>query len=59
MYRAGDQIGAWSYNGLMAMGLGLSTLAFVNVPVAGLWLMMGLALGWAQRKKEAGRGAPA
>ena len=51
VYRAGDQTGAWSYNGLMAGGLSLSALAFVNVPVAGLWMLLGLGLGWAQRQK--------
>jgi len=54
VYRAGDQTGAWSYNGLMAMGLSLTALAFVNVPVAGLWMAMGLGLGWAQRKRAGG-----
>ncbi len=52
VYRAGDQTGAWSYNGLMALGLSLTTVAFVMVPVAGLWMSMGLGLGWAQRKRE-------
>jgi AAA family ATP:ADP antiporter len=57
VYRAGDQTGAWSYNGLMAMGLGLSALAFVNVPVAGIWMIIGLGLGWAQRRRADGGGA--
>jgi ATP/ADP translocase len=54
VYRAGDQTGAWSYNGLMAMGLGLTALAFVNVPLAGLWMATGLGLGWAQRRRAGG-----
>lgn len=63
VYRAGDQTGAWSYNGLMAMGLSLTALAFVNVPLAGLWMAIGLGLGRAQRRRaehmEAGPPAPA
>jgi AAA family ATP:ADP antiporter len=51
VYRAGDQTGAWTYHGLMATGLTLSAVAFVNVPVAGIWLFLGLGLGAAQRKK--------
>jgi AAA family ATP:ADP antiporter len=51
VYRAGDQTGAWTYHGLMATGMAVSTLAFVNVPVAGLWLFLGLGLGVAQRRK--------
>ena len=51
VYRAGDQVGAWSYDGLLAAGLGLAAIAFVNVPVAGLWLGAGLALGAAQSRR--------
>ncbi len=62
VYRAGDQTGAWSYNGLMATGLSLTALAFLNVPIAGMWMAMGLGLGWAQRRKartSPGLGDPA
>jgi AAA family ATP:ADP antiporter len=51
VYRSGDQVGAWSYNGLMALGLGLSAIAFVYVPVAFIWLGAGAALGVAQNKR--------
>ena len=51
VYRAGDQVGAWSYDGLMAVGLGLTAIAFLNVPVAGVWLGAGLVLGAAQNRK--------
>jgi ATP:ADP antiporter, AAA family len=54
VYRAGDQVGAWSYNGLMGLGLGVAALAFLNIPVAGVWLGVGLVLGWAQRKRAEG-----
>jgi AAA family ATP:ADP antiporter len=57
VYRAGDQTGAWSYNGLLAMGLSVTALAFVHVPVAGIWVAVGLGLGWAQRRR-AGGGEP-
>ena len=56
VYRLGDQVSAWSYRGLMALGFSLSAIAFVVVPVAGLWLVVALALGRAQRAK-AGSGA--
>jgi len=51
VYRAGDQVGAWSYDGLLAAGLGLTAIAFLNVPVAALWLGVALVLGAAQGKK--------
>lgn len=53
VYRAGDQVGAWSYDGLMAAGLGLTAIAFINMPLAALWLGTGVALGLAQNRRAA------
>jgi len=44
-YRTGDQIGAWSYGGLHALGLGLSSISFVAVPVAISWCALSIWLG--------------
>ena len=44
-YRVGDQIGAWSYGGLHAMGLGLSSISFIAVPVAAGWCVLCIWLG--------------
>lgn len=52
VYRAGDQVGAWSYAAFSAMGLTVSGLAFGMVPLAGVWLLIALWLG-AQQKKRA------
>lgn len=53
VYRAGDQIGVWSFAGLRALGLGSSALALTMVPLAGLWLMIALWLG--RRQSELAR----
>ena len=45
VYRGGDQIGAWSYALMQWLGLGLAAIAFVAVPICGLWLLIGLWLG--------------
>ncbi|MCE2422207.1 MAG: MFS transporter [Gemmatimonadetes bacterium] len=45
VYRAGDQIGAWGYAGLGAIGLTLSGVAFAWAPLAGVWAMLGFWLG--------------
>jgi len=50
VYRAGDQIGAWSYAGLGAAGLGLGGISLVGALVAVAWLVNGLWLG---RQNEA------
>jgi AAA family ATP:ADP antiporter len=50
VYRGGDQVGAWSYGGMMWLGLGMSAIAFVAVPICGLWLVVGYWLG---RRQEA------
>jgi AAA family ATP:ADP antiporter len=45
VYRSGDQIGAWGYAGLAALGLGISGIAFAAVPISAAWLALGLWLG--------------
>jgi AAA family ATP:ADP antiporter len=49
-YRTGDQIGAWSYDGLHRLGLDLPKISFVVVPVVAGWC--GLSL-WLARKQRA------
>ena len=49
VYRAGDQIGAWSFAGFGMLGLGTAAMAFSMVPVAGVWLGVALWLGRRQR----------
>ena len=50
VYRAGDQLGAWSYPVLKWFGLGLTGISFVAAPLAGIWLVLSLWLG---RKQNA------
>jgi ATP:ADP antiporter, AAA family len=45
VYRAGDQIGAWSYAGMGLLGLGLAGISLAAVPIALVWLFNGLQLG--------------
>ena len=45
VYRGGDQIGAWSYALMGFLGLGMSAIAFVAAPIAGVWLAVGYWLG--------------
>lgn len=49
VYRGGDAVSAWAYAGLTALGLGLSAIAFVAVPLAGIWAGIAYMLG---RKRE-------
>jgi AAA family ATP:ADP antiporter len=48
-YRCGDQFGSWSYSGLHALGLGLSTISYIGVPVVAGWCALGVWLGRKQR----------
>ncbi len=50
VYRAGDQIGAWSYPLLTWFGLGLTGISFVAAPLAAGWCVLSLWLG---RKQNA------
>jgi ATP:ADP antiporter, AAA family len=45
VYRGGDQVAVWTYAGLSALGLGLAGIAFSAVPLAAVWLMLGIWLG--------------
>ncbi len=45
VYRAGDQVGAWSYDGLMLLGFGAAAVSAVAAPLAAVWLGVGLWLG--------------
>ena len=56
IYRAGDQIGAWTYAGFAALGLGISGAAYAAVPFAVVWLVLGLWLGRCQAQLAAVEG---
>lgn len=45
IYRGGDAVSAWAYAGLQALGLGLTAIAFVAIPMTGLWVVTALYLG--------------
>ncbi|MHC4415669.1 MAG: NTP/NDP exchange transporter [Planctomycetota bacterium] len=49
VYRLGDQIGAWTYDGILALKLGAAAAAFAAVPLAGGWLVVAMLLGRRQR----------
>ena len=53
VYRLGDQVGAWSYAGLGALGLAMTGVSLVAVPISILWLVNSLWLGRKQRALEA------
>ncbi len=51
VYRGGDAISAWAYNGLHFVGLNLSQIAWVAVPLAALWAWLAYKLGQHQNKR--------
>ncbi|HUG79589.1 MAG TPA: MFS transporter, partial [Burkholderiales bacterium] len=55
VYRAGDQVGSWSYLLLSTLGLGIAGVSVVAVPLAALWLAVALWLG---RRQTQTAGAP-
>jgi AAA family ATP:ADP antiporter len=44
-YRAGDQIGAWSYRGLHDRGFDISATSFIAVPFVAFWCGLSIWLG--------------
>ena len=55
VYRAGDQIGASGYAGLVALGLGLTGIAWIAVLLSAIFLLTGLWLGRKQGELAARR----
>jgi len=45
VYRGGDAASGWLYTALGAIGLGVTGIAALCVPLAALWLLLGLVLG--------------
>jgi AAA family ATP:ADP antiporter len=45
IYRAGDQVGAWAYAGLGFIGLAMTGISIVAIPISIAWLLNGLWLG--------------
>lgn len=53
VYRAGDQIGAWTNALLVWLGFGITGIAFSAVPLAAVWLALSLWLGRRYRALQA------
>ncbi|MEE8348725.1 MAG: MFS transporter [Acidobacteriota bacterium] len=62
VYRAGDQVGAWSYSLMGWLGLSMAGIAFTAVPLACVWWICGFWLGHRQtalaRQCDAGQESP-
>jgi AAA family ATP:ADP antiporter len=60
IYRSGDQVGAWSYAVLGFLGLAMTGISIVAVPISIAWLLNGLWLGQKQEGMAAAetRGSP-
>lgn len=56
VYRAGDQLGAWSVTFLRELGLGTAGVAVAVIPIAALWLLNALWLGRRQEVLAAAQG---
>lgn len=52
IYRLGDQVGAWSYAGLGLLGMAMTGIAVVAVPISLVWLVNALWLGRRQNSLE-------
>ena len=52
VYRGGDAASGWAFAGLTALGLGLSAMAFVAVPIAACWAAVAWLLGRERERRE-------
>lgn len=57
VYRGGDAVSAWIYDGMRSIGLSLGQIAFIAAPLAAVWALVAYRLG-VQREKIAEAGTP-
>ena len=57
VYRGGDAMSAWIYDGMRSIGLSLGQIAFIAAPLAAVWALVAYRLG-VQREKIAEVGTP-
>ena len=50
VYRTGDAVSAWVYAGMRSVGMSLSTIALIAVPVALVWAWVAFGLGRQQTR---------
>ena len=50
VYRGGDQLGAWAFAGLTTLGLGLTAIAWIAVPMSAVWMALAV---WLARRQAA------
>lgn len=55
VYRGGDTVSAWIYDGMRSFGLSLGQIAFVAAPIAAVWALIAYRLG-IQREQIAEKG---
>jgi AAA family ATP:ADP antiporter len=55
VFRGSDAVGGWLFAALRGAGLELPALSLATVPLAGLWLVLALALGRAQEHRARSR----
>jgi AAA family ATP:ADP antiporter len=58
VYRAGDQVGAWTHAGLTALGLASAGIAAIAVPISLAWVALALWLGARHRQLVAAQEQP-
>jgi AAA family ATP:ADP antiporter len=48
IYRGGDVVSAWAFAGLQGLGVSLSAIAFIAVPLSAIWALISFKLGKTQ-----------
>jgi AAA family ATP:ADP antiporter len=50
VYRAADFTGGWAFTGLRVLGAATPVIAVITIPLTGVWILVGRALGRRQRE---------
>ncbi len=52
IYRGGDQVGSWSYGGLVGLGLTITQISVIAVPLSLIWLVLSYFLARTHERVE-------
>jgi len=52
IYRGSDALTGWIFAGLMSLGLSLSVISLLGLPIAALWMLTGYTLGLKQKDRR-------
>jgi ATP:ADP antiporter, AAA family len=52
VYRGGDAVSSWAFAGLTGLGLGMTGVALIALPLTAVWIVVAVSLGRAEERRR-------